>query len=1257
MSDTEFPQNSKIKSRVKAPRQIGKYQLQKRLGAGGMGAVFLATDEKTKRSVALKVLPRDKAANDVLVKRFQSEAHAAANLEHENIVRVYEADEADGYLYIALEYIEGTDVDQILKKRERMPVKRAAEIIKQVALALDHAFAQNIIHRDIKPSNIMIRKDGVVKLTDLGLARSIDETDDTNITRAGTTVGTVDYMAPEQARNSRLADIRSDLYSLGCTWYQMIVGHPPYHEGSMTNKLQAHASGAIPDPRDENPDVPEATVIMIQQLMAKKPEDRYQTPADLLKDFENSALHRETISDDVLSALAASELTGEIPADQTSDASSQEAEEDDSPTRRKKKKGRRSPSSSPNSSTNDSGGQRALPPRTRPSTGQKPKTSPDEDQEKVSFLNSDAVKYLAIAGAFVGVFIGIWYVLSSLASGLDPGGTLQVGESQRQTARDLIGQESAPPPSLKKGSDSQTDTQPTQVTLSGPDQSSDNSDAPVSTVLLTPPTARVKPPHWSRQVPMADEIGKLLTDWKLKPRTVGRWQNSIGAFGNLETACADLPSGNVWLQLVGPGPFLMSPQSFRGRNVVISAASNDVEPIVVCAASKPQAEFLAVQQGTLLLAGVNLVIDAQQFPTTGPASLLAVTQGNLHLRDVSLTLYGHRDAPTFAISQSQSANSQEQNQTLIDRSLIRGHWTSLHQSQSHFSAVIANSLLVTDQSPVLKIDSQALNQKQGNHFRTLEIVKSSLITSSDVMLAASSDDPVRLHVTLDSTQMVHFADSDRALVRLENWPVSASPAAGQSSANHFLWETTSSSLVGWKTLVASSSDSSTPVSSVDSWERFWGDPLELAANASETWNAPQPVDNASFDIAAWANGDSSVGCPATMLSLPKATQQRTAAAISGLRHPQPVSLPVKPVATVELNLDKTNLDDVLAKTDWKSGTRFLLSGTKSEEISAVEVEGRSFILEMAPDQPESFEILSRSNQKSSLFTVRNASVQLKNVKIRIPNRAPRVSQPTWLVDVSNGSLLIENSSLTGPDIVNQNHQGLIRWETGTGRSLPESVKQPHVLRMENSFLRTRGSTVSLSADSGLVQVSNSVVAAEGVAWDCELLGGTQASPTIFDLKYSTFAATQAIWNLHGTPDDNSGTYGEFLVRECLAANIGSENQGRSKMAFLVAQPAWLDGVKLLWWGRGNGYSTSISCFMKPPGADGESQPLDRWLALWGPLNVQKPLYSPDGVIFAGADIAAAEIPAEYFSLDARARAASCSSAGDALGARPKTYAF
>ena len=252
-----------------------------------MGTVYLAVDSNLKRTVALKVLHKDRATNDTLVRRFESEAQAAAQLKHENIVTVYDAGQIDGHLFIALEFVDGTDIHELVAKRGAIPLKRSVGFIKQVARALDHLNQRGIIHRDIKPSNLLLTKEGTVKLTDLGLARAVDESLQSNITREGTTVGTVDYMAPEQARNSQSADIRSDIYSLGCTWYQMLTGEPPFPEGSVTNKLYSHISKARPDPRAFNQTVPDEIVAVMHKMMARKADDRYQTPAELLNDLDN----------------------------------------------------------------------------------------------------------------------------------------------------------------------------------------------------------------------------------------------------------------------------------------------------------------------------------------------------------------------------------------------------------------------------------------------------------------------------------------------------------------------------------------------------------------------------------------------------------------------------------------------------------------------------------------------------------------------------------------------------------------------------------------------------------------------------------------------------------------------------------------------------------------------------------------------------------------------------------------------------------
>ncbi len=294
-------------------RSLGKYQLIRKIGAGGMGTVFLALDSQLKRTVALKILPRERTSNPTLVKRFQAEAQAAAQLKHDNIVTVYDAGNADGHLYIALEYVEGTDVHELVARNGRIPLMRSIEIIKQVARALDHAHKQGIVHRDIKPSNLLLMKDGTVKLTDMGLARSIDETVDTGITREGTTVGTVDYMSPEQARDSQAADIRSDIYSLGCTWYQMLTGSPPFPTGSVTNKLYAHVSKPRPDPRSVNPKIPEGAVEILHKMMARKASERYQTPAELLKDLENVDLRMSREQTMVLDAITDTSEVDDVP--------------------------------------------------------------------------------------------------------------------------------------------------------------------------------------------------------------------------------------------------------------------------------------------------------------------------------------------------------------------------------------------------------------------------------------------------------------------------------------------------------------------------------------------------------------------------------------------------------------------------------------------------------------------------------------------------------------------------------------------------------------------------------------------------------------------------------------------------------------------------------------------------------------------------------------------------------------------------------
>src|SRR5262245_41553409 len=266
--------------------QLGSYRIMERIGAGGMGTVYRAVHVELDREVALKVLPPEMNSNPTMVARFKREAKAAAQLHHENIVQIYDVKEDRGRNFLALEFVRGKDLSDLIAANKQLSIKQSIGILKQAARALDHAFQKGIVHRDIKPSNFLITQDGKVKLCDMGLALRVDAADESKVTRDGTTVGTVDYMSPEQARDSRLADTRSDIYSLGCTLYQMLTGRVPFEEGSMAEKLFKHNQDPIPDPLQFNPEIPDQVLYILNRMVEKKPEDRYQTPKELLADLE-----------------------------------------------------------------------------------------------------------------------------------------------------------------------------------------------------------------------------------------------------------------------------------------------------------------------------------------------------------------------------------------------------------------------------------------------------------------------------------------------------------------------------------------------------------------------------------------------------------------------------------------------------------------------------------------------------------------------------------------------------------------------------------------------------------------------------------------------------------------------------------------------------------------------------------------------------------------------------------------------------------
>lgn len=310
--------------------QVGNYVLLDLLGRGGMGSVFLARHKKMDRQVAMKIVSRRVGKDPASLERFLTEARATAALDHPNIVRAYDVDQDKERFFIIMEYVPGQDLEKLVDIEGPLDFEFAADCVRQAAEGLAHAHHRNMVHCDIKPSNLLVTDDGVVKILDMGMARLLNQSEtDSSVGRDQRELGTVNYMAPEQGMNGPDFDHRADLYSLGCTMYHLLAGHPPYDQGTLAQRIMQHQMQPVPDLREEHTDTPDELAYICQKMMAKDPADRYQSAEEIVEAL--AAWHPPEPVEELPEAIAKPMSTGVAIDEEDFKPAVESAEDSDEP--------------------------------------------------------------------------------------------------------------------------------------------------------------------------------------------------------------------------------------------------------------------------------------------------------------------------------------------------------------------------------------------------------------------------------------------------------------------------------------------------------------------------------------------------------------------------------------------------------------------------------------------------------------------------------------------------------------------------------------------------------------------------------------------------------------------------------------------------------------------------------------------------------------------------------------------------------------
>ncbi len=1209
------------------PPMIGSYRLVEPLGSGGMSSVFRAVHSETGHEVAVKVLPRYLAKNSTLLQRFLREAKSAESLEDPNIVGIYDRGSEAGRYYLVLEYVPGGDLHDRVREGGPLPILEAVDAIRQVARGLKHAASRGLIHRDIKPANILRTPDGHVKLTDLGLALQMDDEDE-RVTRHGTTVGTVDYMAPEQARDSRATSIRSDIYSLGCTFYYLLTGTPPFQGGDVAEKLRAHATEPAPDARQVRKETPEVLARLIRKMMAKKPEKRFPDYDTLL---------------DVLDAVWAM-LTPKPPRPEPLLALIDD--EDDEPK----------PDEGPLLALIDDEDD------DEPIAGTGPLLAliDDEDEDDEGYTlgpgppgpGGTTLPTLASAGGGLDLS-----ALSELSEGTPavlparrlppvpslpaaqpvaadvPGPTAdEIFDIEEEIALPVHLNDLAPPPDpidvvgwltrvavlgvlLMIGwiawnwysSRQPLGADPGAPFVPDPNKPDAGANPPPpAPVAWVEPGDEPRPEAAEPALPAAELEALGLTDAAMEVAT--REEGPIPVVTRIEPQslrnALDKLTGTV--EIADNGPILEEDLRVAGIYRVIRAARS-YRPIVVLERSdqgsvikRPASVVLTGQK--LVIEGVHFVIDGRAISPLQQSFFLLMKGSELTLRDCTITVVGPTPTHYSVVKIGETtADSAQVSRLRVERTLIRGAASPVTLAGAG-DVTLANSAVLSAGAPSVVIAGNPREKRSIDVFRSILASGGSAITLSG---SAGTRDASPASVRALQSTFASIGEGDPpTLIGLRDIPAgpprNAAPIAWKGEANRFLgWSELSSAFPGSLLLSLRKLDPATDSTSIESATRW----PSTAADPWLSWPVPE---SASKSLAS---------APDRVATPPPFLREKT------LGEFEPVAIapadPAGPVTTLDFDADQPEFEGDLGRflaerTPTKARrVRVNVTGQGSHAMTPVAMSPGVSLKIVAQDRPNAERplgwIAHEDSTDPALISVRNASLELEGVRLGTTSKTEQMA----VVSVDHGHLKLSRCLLTAPGSVGPDGGGLIRFRTEGTRGFPEDnsprITDRPTCQVTDCVLITGGSALTAQVGRGLVVLSNCAIAAgtNALRLEPETVRRDRFGADLV-LSQCTIAADRDFLSLADWPGLPPGPERPWLVRtdRCAFLDRFQRAAGLARPVLLRTEPQGISRGAIAWQSSDDVYDLlHFTALGQAPPRSARFDFEHNWLQVWNANHV------------------------------------------------------